>query len=146
MQNRNTMVFLIFVCLAVILVAGCTGSTTNTGAVTPQASNPVLATPAASPLSTPVASQDPIVGKWSYTTPRGSSAQVTFGADGSFAGYIDGGSQVLRSGTWQDMGGGKYTVTISGQASPANWVLDANTNMAYNSAYPTLEYSRITTG
>jgi hypothetical protein len=146
MSNRDAMVILVFVCLAVILVAGCANSSANNGAATPETSNSVMITAVASPLPTTSASQDPIVGKWSYTTPHGSSAQVVFGADGSFSGYIDGGSQVIRSGTWQNIGGGKYTVTISGQASPENWMLNINTNMAYNSAYPTLGYSRVSGG
>ena len=89
------------------------------------------------------ASQDPIVGKWSITGASGNSAQVVFGADGSFTGYLNGGSQVMRSGTWQNIGGGKYTVTIKGQSAPVTWVLDATSNTAYNAAYPTLVYSPV---
>jgi hypothetical protein len=48
----------------------------------------------------------------------------------------------MKSGTWQSDGSGKYTVTITGQAAPANWVLDATTNAAYNTAYPALKYTR----
>jgi len=145
MSNRNAIVFLALVCLAVILVAGCTSSTTTSNAQAgagPVVTTTQVSTPAASSGMT-AASQDPIVGTWSTPTVQGNSAQVVFGADGSFTGYLNGGSQVMKSGTWQSVGSGKYTVTITGQAAPANWVLDATTNTAYNAAYPALVYSRV---
>ncbi|MFY9749680.1 MAG: hypothetical protein WAK75_05985 [Methanoregula sp.] len=140
MSKRNALVFLVIVCLALILVAGCTSSTTTTSAPAgagAAATTTQVSTPAAA------ASQDPIVGKWSITGASGNSAQVVFGADGSFTGYLNGGSQVMRSGTWQNIGGGKYTVTIKGQSAPVTWVLDATSNTAYNAAYPTLVYSPV---
>jgi hypothetical protein len=152
MLNRNATISLVAVCLAVILVAGCTSSTTNNNAAPnqgstappPQTSTPVQVTAVASPQSTVAGSQDPIVGTWSYTAPQGGTLQVVFGADGSFSGSLNG--QVERSGTWQDIGGGKYSVTVTGQAAPVNWVYNANTAMAYNSAYPSMGYSRARSG
>ena len=149
MQCRNAFVFLTLVCIAVIMAAGCTGSTANNtphgdagmAPATTQVVTPGLATPVLSPAQPAPSSQDPIIGKWSITFAKGGSAQVVFSADGSFAGYLNGGNQVFKSGTWQSTGNGKYTVTITGQASPANWVLDANTT-AYDSTYPALVYSR----
>jgi hypothetical protein len=102
-----------------------------------------LATPVLSPVQPAASSQDPIIGKWSIAFARGGSAQVVFSADGSFAGYLNGGNQVFKSGTWQSAGNGKYTVRITGQASPANWVLDTNTSTAYDATYPALVYSRV---
>jgi outer membrane murein-binding lipoprotein Lpp len=150
MSKRNAIVILAFVCLAVILVAGCTSSTTGSNAqagsgpaatTMTQVSTPGAATPAAS-SGTPAASQDPIVGTWSTPTVQGKSAQVVFGADGSFTGYLNGGSQVMKSGTWQSAGSSRYTVTIAGQDAPVIWDLDGTTNMAYNIAYPDLKYTR----
>ncbi|MGB8219794.1 MAG: hypothetical protein WCE46_05360 [Methanoregula sp.] len=151
MSNRTALVFVVFVCLAAILVAGCTSSTasanaqTNTGpaATMTQVSTSGMVTPAAAQGTTAAASQDPIVGKWSTPTVKGYSAQVVFGADGSFTGYLNGGSQVMKSGTWQSAGSGKYTITISGTAAPVNWVFEANTNVAYDTAYPSIVYSRM---
>jgi len=144
MWNRNSLVFLVLVCLALILVAGCTSSTTTTSGpagASPAATTTQVSTPAAASGTTAAASQDPIVGKWSVTGASG-SVQVVFGADGSFTGYMNGGSQVMRSGTWQNIGGGKYSVTISGQSAPVTWVFDTTSNTAYNAAYPALVYSR----
>ena len=150
MTKRNTLVFLAIVCLAMIFSAGCTSSTTGSNAragtgpaatTMTQVSTPGAATPAAS-SGTSSASQDPIVGTWSTPTVQGKSAQVIFGADGSFTGYLNGGSQVMKSGTWQSAGSGRYTVTITGQDAPVTWDLDAMTNMAYNIAYPDLKYTR----
>ncbi len=147
MSNKTALVFIAFVCLAAILVAGCTSSTATapaqSGAV-PAATTPQVSTPGVPATSgmTATGSQDPIVGRWSTPTVQSVSAQVVFGADGSFTGYLNGGNQVMKSGTWQSDGSGKYTVTITGQAAPANWVLDATTNAAYNTAYPALKYTR----
>ena len=146
MSIRNTLVFLVIVCLALILVAGCTSSTATTSA--PAGAGPAVtatqvSTPAAASGTTAAASQDPLVGKWSTPVVQGDSAQVVFGADGSFTGYLNGGSQVMKSGTWQNAGNGKYTITITGRAAPANWVLDASSNTAYDTAYPALLYSRV---
>ncbi len=146
MWNRNSLVILVLVCLALILVAGCTSSTTTTSAPAgagPAATATQVSTPAAASGTTAAASQDPIVGKWSTPTVQGESAQVVFGADGSFTGYLNGGSQVMKSGTWQNAGSGNYTVTISGQSAPVTWVFDATSNTAYNAAYPALVYSRV---
>jgi hypothetical protein len=150
MSKRDALVVLALVCLAMILAAGCTGSTagstapagTGSAPATTQVSTPGVVTPAATSGTVAAASQDPIVGKWSTPTVQGESAQVVFGADGSFTGYLNGGTQVMKSGTWQSAGSGKYTVTITGQAAPANWVLDATTTTAYNAAYPALKYTR----
>jgi hypothetical protein len=95
-------------------------------------------------LATPASSSTaPIIGKWSYTSPRGISAQVVFSADGSFAGYVNGGSQADRTGTWQSAGNNQYTVTINGQPAPVTWVYAPASNQAYNSAYPSLVYSPV---
>jgi len=150
MSKKKAIVFLALVCLAVIFVAGCTSSTTGSSAqagtvpaspATTQVSTPGAATPAAA--SGAAASQDPIVGKWSTPTVQGDSAQVVFGADGSFTGYLNGGSQVMKSGTWQSAGNGKYTITITGRTAPANWVLDASSGTAHDIEYPSLVYSRV---
>jgi hypothetical protein len=148
MSNKTALVFIAFVCLAAILVAGCTSSTATTPAqsgAAPAATTTQVSTPGVPATSgmTATGSQDPIIGKWSSPTVKGYSAQVVFGADGSFTGYLNGGSQVMKSGTWQSAGSGKYTVTISGTAAPVNWVFDANTNVAYDSAYPSIVYSRM---
>ena len=151
MSKRNAMVILAVVCLAVILAAGCTGSTTGSPAqagtgsapATTQVSTSAAATPAAASGTPAAVSQDPIIGKWSTPTVQGESAQVVFGADGSFTGYLNGGSQVMKSGTWQNAGSGKYTITITGRTAPANWVLDAGSSTAYDTAYPSLVYSRV---
>ncbi len=146
MWNRNALVFLVIVCLALILAAGCTSSTATTSAPVgagPAVTATQVSTPAAASGTTAAASQDPLVGKWSTPIVQGDSAQVVFGADGSFTGYLNGGSQVMKSGTWQNAGSGKYTITITGRAAPANWVLDASFNTAYDTAYPALLYSRV---
>ena len=148
MSKRNAIIILTFVCLAGILAAGCTSSSSSTQAgsgsapSTTQGSTPGMATPAAASGSQAAASQDPIIGKWSTPTVRGDSAQVVFGTDGSFTGYLNGGSQVMKSGTWQNTGSGRYTVTVTGRTT-ANWVLDAGSNTAYDTAYPSLVYSRV---
>ena len=142
MLKRNVFVCLAFVCLVMILAAGCTSSTAGSASAPPattQVSTPGAATPAAAAIA---ASQDPIIGKWSTPTVQGESAQVVFGADGSFTGYLNGGTQVMKSGTWQNAGSGKYTVTITGQAAPATWILDSTATTAYNAAYPALKYTR----
>lgn len=146
MSKRNAFVILAVVCLAVILAAGCTGSTTGSPAQAGTGSAPAttqVSTSAAASGTPAAASPDPIVGKWSTPTVQGDSAQVVFGADGSFTGYLNGGSQVMKSGTWQNAGSGKYTITITGRTAPANWVLDAGSSTAYDTAYPSLVYSRV---
>ena len=147
MMTKYVIAFISFVCLALILVAGCTSSTNaqaGSGAVpsATQVSTPVAVSTTSSGTAA-AASQDPIIGKWSTPTVQGYSAQVVFGADGSFTGYLNGGTQVMKSGTWQSAGNGKYTITITGKTAPANWVLDASSGTAYDTAYPSIVYSRV---
>lgn len=129
MNRCGIFFFLIFACIAIVLIAGCTSQSSTTAAPAAQtpatavstpgpiytsANSPVvIATPSAAPAATPTL-QDPIVGDWSL---RGSqySGTASIAADGT--GNVVAGLLMVTKTitfTWQptapiiDSGGNRY--------------------------------------
>jgi hypothetical protein len=113
MQNRCVFVFLSFACIAVILVMGCTSSTTQTLSSDNEQHNGAPA----------------IVGTWTASFGGGTCTMV-IGADGTVQQWMDKHSELVYSSKWSLNSDGSYSLSkdmIVLGASPLKYRSDSRT-------------------
>ena len=119
---KITGIILIFLCISVILVTGCTSTGSTSTAST------------ATTIPTVARAQEPIIGVWRYIGASGFDIRYRINADGTYIGsmYVPSSGEKEFSGMWSVKGSNSYLFRDTGDSGAATIIYDPAQNGIYD--------------